>query len=234
MRKFILLILSLSVCILLSFYMRGKVNSLSFDKILNTTINIDLSHTFDAFSETHPRSLYVDDYENINNYEELFNKTDVIAKIKVLKRRQRFNIVETIVEVIDLYKGDCHQKITLYEPICFDGDGDCFAYSSIPLLHNNEEYIVFLKESLPKDKNYYNYVNTCLGAYPIKDNLNITTFKVIEGNYFKFEKTLDCDIIKLDYSSYPKELQNKDFVDTYYKHINMYSEFHSFIIKKFK
>ncbi len=234
MKKFIILIFSLGVCIMLSFYLRGKVDSLSFDKVLNTTINIDLSYTFDGFSEIHPRSLYVDDFENINTYKELCSKADVIAKIRVVKRQQKFNIVETTLEVINLYKGSCNREIILYEPICFDGKGKSVAYSSIPLLHNNQDYIVFLNESLPKGKNYYNYVNTCLGAYPVKKNLDILTVEIIDSENLEFEKVLNCDVIKLDYSNYLVEPQNKDSINTYYKHINKYSEFHLHVIKDYK
>ncbi len=108
------------------------------------------------------------------------------------------------------------------------------SYSSIPLLHKNQEYIVFLKKSLSEDNMHYNYMNTCLGAYHIKDNLDIQTFILKGGEDIKFKKILNFDVIKLEYSELPEEILDKEPIDSYYSHINKYEEFHSKVMNQFK
>lgn len=234
MKKIILFFLSFMICIGLCFYLRQNVRYTSFQEVLSTTHNIDLSSSFEGFSNTHPRSTYVDDYVNVYHFNELCKQADIIANISVKERKQQFNIVETTVNINKIYQGFSNKEMIIYEPICFNGKGDCIAYSSIPLLHKNQDYIVFLKKALPNDGTHYNYVNSCLGVFPVTNNLKIETVTLKDGENINFKKSMNYDVIKLDYSKIPEEILDKEALDNYYKHIHNYERFHNQVMKQFK
>lgn len=234
MKKGISFFCALAICIGICIFLRQKVTWLSFEEVLNLTDTINLLGTSDGFSNEHPRSIYVDDYINIDNFDQLKSESNCIANISVIERKQKFNIVETTVRVNHVYKGKVEDKIIIYEPICFDGKGNSIAYSSIPLLHKNQKYIVFVKKSLPNDNKHYNYVNSCLGIYPVKDKLKIETFILKDGEDIEFKKIQAFDVIKLDYGELPNEILDNKAIELYYNHINKYEEFHSKVVTQFK
>lgn len=234
MKKGLLFLISLVVCLGISFYLRQKVSFHSFDDVLELTNSIGLIGIPEGFTDEHPRNIYVDDYQNVSSFDDLHKKADIIAKVSVKSREQKYNVVETTVNVQEVYQGSCDSEIVIYEPTRFDGMGRIMTYASIPLLHEKQDYIVFLQYALPDDNKHFNYVNTCLATYPIKGDLKIKTIVLEETDSTDFKEAYASDIIKLDFSNIPEEIRNVKTVNNYYEHINQYEGFHHKVMEKYK
>lgn len=119
-------------------------------------------------------------YENINNeiyfksftLETLKQESKLIAKVSVVSRTQKNDLIRTIVEVKDTYLGDIkNSRITIIEPYGIQQmeGGSRFVFNDILYtpLNENKEYIVFLKE-MPEEK-VYTYSMNSYSKFPVNE-----------------------------------------------------------------
>jgi hypothetical protein len=113
MKKLIILIVTIAVCIGICINLRGNRRETTFKKVYDSFDQIDYSFAISAFGKT--RDSRVMDYIDISTYDELKNKSKIIADVEFISRKQLYGVIETKVKVKKLYKGRCDKIITIYE-----------------------------------------------------------------------------------------------------------------------
>ena len=234
-KKILLLLTVFSLAIAFSFYLRTKTLTTTFDESYKKCQTVDLYNSFEAFYPLHPRPLYLDDYENIDSIDDLFEKSDVIVTVKYHSRAQKHNVIETDVTVLDCYKGNVKKNISVYEPAFIRGDlKEMFLYQSTPLMKENEMYLLFLKEAI--SNNYYNLTNNCLAMYSLKKELTYKQFKVDDRQALSLplSQIVQLDYMVIDYSKCMDLLSEEErkAVTDYQNHIRQYEQYHMAIFER--
>ena len=182
-KKLLLLITVFSLTIIMCFFLRSKVIFTTFDSRLEQTQYVQFDELYYGFSEEKTMAQYQSDYIATHSLDQLIKKSDLIAKVHFKSRQQKISVIETIVDVKEVYKGDKSQTITIYEPGYVVHFYDFLAtYSSTHFIKTDCDYIVFLQNALPEHENYYNYVNTLYSLFPIKDEILIKQLEYHEGD----------------------------------------------------
>lgn len=234
-KKSIILLSVLCLLICFSYYLRINTKINTFDDVYDSCQTMECYNLFEAFSEKHPRSQYLDDYFNINNVEELFEKSDLIALVKYESRNQTYNVIETKVSISKIIKGSNYENITVYEPAYIRADSNQLVlYQNKPLLKKNVTYLVFLKKAI--QDGCYNYVNTCLSIYPIKDKMISKSFKTDETGQLivSLKEIEELDYFMVDYSECISSLNNDEItmLSNYDQQIKKYELFKDEIFDK--
>lgn len=148
-------------------------------------------------------------YEQINSYDELEQKSDVILSVKLVDRKQKSDMMLSEVIVQRIFKEDSSIKegdhIFIYEP--FAKERDVFRLYSINLpLREKEEYIVFLKEFY-KSELTYNYVSSLYGKYAVSGNQEYVVENFDLSMHLKMDEIKNYDQIGIEsFSEQYKEL----------------------------
>lgn len=182
-KKILLLLLVFSFTIIMSFYLRSKVVFTTFDERISQTSYVKLDDMCLGFSKEKQKLEYQSEYTSVSSLNELIEKSDFIAKVHYKSRKQNISIVETCVDVKEVYKGNIISSAIIYEPIyAVDYYDFLETYSSTHMLSDDYDYIVFLQNALPDNQNYFNYINTLCSLYPIKDEISIKQINYIEDD----------------------------------------------------
>lgn len=216
--------------------MRSQISFTSFDERMKQINHIQVCDVYYAFSHEHPRMVYVDDYENIDSINSLTEKSDVIARVRYKSRRQENNIMITEVEVLDLYKGNTHKSIFIYELGYISSDKEIMTLMSPTFfIQENQDYFVFLKQALPENQDYYNIVNTCLGLYPIKDELVIKRIVLKDERdiMLSLSDVKKYSLLDISYSLNQEEKDEKKSEFIYHEHIEKYKKYASILFEKY-
>ena len=145
-------------------------------------------------------------------------------------RQQKYNIIETDVTVLKCYKGKNMKEMTIYEPAYTGPMYDSINISgSMPLMKESQRYLVFLIEAMPKD-NYFNFINTCLGCYPIKDVSGDDSLVSLSKEEVEQIDFLDLDYT-FDYENFADETL-KQAILNYNKQKAQYNSFKETIFEK--
>lgn len=224
-KKILLLITVFSLTIIMCFYFRSKVVFVTFDERLSQTPYVQIEDLYYGFSKEKELVEYQADYTATHSLEQLIKKSDLIAKIHFKSRQQKISVIETIVDVKEVYKGNKSQTITIYEP----GYTAYFysflsTHSSTHFIKDDYDYIVFLQNALPENNNYYNYVNTLYSLYPVKDKILTKQLEYTEGDE-------DLQITMSQYNQYDQffvkykgveDEETKKAIEQYYKQYEEY------------
>lgn len=234
-KKIILFITVLSLAIMMCFYLRSKVIFITFDEQLKQYQNIQFDELYYGFDEKQTLNEYKQDYTATHSLKQLIEKSDFIAKVHYQSRQQKINIIETTVNVKEIYKGNKSETVTIYEPGYAFLDGFLISYSSTHFIKDDYDYIVFLQKALPYNHNYYNYVNTLYSLYPIKDKILTKQLEYTEGEE-------DIQITMSEYDQYDQffvkykgveDEEAKKAIKQYYKQYEEYPEITKKIYKKY-
>lgn len=108
--------------------------------------------------------------ENANNFDYLFQKSDLVAEAKINDRKQHMRTILSNIEILNVYKGDKEKKgknINVYEPMGYERL-DLFRIFGANLpMREDQTYIVFLKQ---EKTGIYNYVSSLYGKYNTKED----------------------------------------------------------------
>ena len=171
-------------------------------------------------------------YHDIDNLSELEEKSDVIAIVQLKNRKQIYNNIESHMEVVKLFKGNCDKDIIVVEA------GEVFnnrVYNDgiYPLMKEDELYIVFLQETNGVDT--YNYVDESFSMYLLKDDYDIKELKYQSNQIISYDIIKNYDYYIIDYSNAVYEgIYDQEQVDTYNLTINKYFEFSEIVKSKYK
>lgn len=226
MKKLIILIVTIAVCIGICINLRGNRRETTFKKVYDSYNQIDYSFAISAFGKT--RDSRVMDYIDISTYDELKNKSKIIADVEFISRKQLYGVIETKVKVKKLYKGHCDKIITIYEA-GFVGENynAVVIIQSKPLMNNKNRYLVFLQESIPENGRYYTFVNTILGSYPRSNDMKKIVVNEKDGEAIVKKKDLDdVELVQVHYSKETIEGEEKqDSEGIYNKTLSLYETF---------
>lgn len=236
-KKIIILGLTIVLGLTMSLYLKSHTKETTFQEQYDQKDMFHFSDVYYAFSDVHPRSTYHDDYTNIYSVEDLFAKSDFIGEVQMNSRQQKYNIIETDVTVLKCYKGKKIKEMTIYEPAYTGPMYDSINISgSMPLMKESQRYLVFLIEAMPKD-HYFNFINTCLGCYPIKEN--IISKKYVSGDdslvSLSKEEVEQIDFLDIDYTFDYENFADetlKQAILNYNKQKDQYKSFKETIFKK--
>lgn len=212
MKKKVILVLTVfSLAVITCFYIRSHVVFSTFDERLSLTSYVQFDDLCLGFDENESdKGRYHAGYSATHSLEELIDKSDFIARVHYKSREQNISVIETTVDVIEVYKGNEIDKAVIYEPGYISSFYEFLtSYSSTHFIEDNYDYIVFLQNALPEDKNYYNYVNTVCSLCPIKDEILIKELKYKEGDE-------SVQITMEDYNKYDMFIMEYIDIETMY------------------
>lgn len=235
-KKILLLVTIFSLTIMMCFYFRSKVEFTTFDERLSQTPYVQIEDLYYGFSEEKTMTEYQADYTATHSLKELIDNSDLIAKVHFKSRQQKISVIETTVEIKEVYKGNKNQTITIYEPGYTSHYYDFLTtYSSTHFIKDDYDYIVFLQNALPDNHNYYNYVNTLYSLYPVKDKILTKQLEYTEGDE-------DIHITMSDYDQYDQffvkykgveDEETKKAIKQYYKQYEEYPKIAEKVYKKY-
>ncbi|SDI58008.1 hypothetical protein [Desulfosporosinus hippei] len=202
----------------------------------NTFIN-DLNFADKDFNDLN-YVYYVDlnnDFDNsITNFNELKEKSQYIISVKVTDEyKTRYSMaLKCPVQVMKIFKNDKEkikegEIIYIYEPVIVKRKS-CYSNSGYVPMKNNEEYILFLKDTLKPDW-YDNESKLFIPAsiFYGKFNLSIDTqIKKIQSQQsgIPFNKILDYDLILLVNGENIIAPNNKDYSYRVDNIVNIYNK----------
>lgn len=235
MKKALILLLTIAVCIGICINLRGNRKETTFQKIYDTRKSVSFTELYYAFTKN--RSAYHKDYKDIENFKQLENDSQLIADVEYVSRRQMHNIIETEVAVKKIYKGQCDKRIMIYEPAyVLDEYEEVQLMQPKPFMEKNETYLVFLRKSFPKNGQYYIMTNTILGNYPRNQE-----FKIIERNdkdgkvIIKKEALHNVELVRVHYNK--KFAENEGVtnnIKVYEKTLSLYPSFKQKALQKYQ
>lgn len=231
-KKILLLFITLTLMIVSCFILNKNSKVSRFEEAFSNLNQLTLNNVYSAFSTDHPRMLYLDDYENMNSVNDLINKSDVIAKVQFHSRKQIHNVIETTVTVKECFKGDTSNQITIYEPAFISNN-----YNSIQIMGSNKlleqdiDYLVCLIDALPDNKNYYNFINTILGYYPIKEQINIKEISYKDNITLTLDEIKNIDLLKIRFDEYNEV--DKQMIKEYQNTCNKYKLYRNALFKMY-
>lgn len=233
MKKKLLLLIIVTTLMLVSCFILNKNSHVSsFDEAFSKFDQLTFSNVYSAFSSDRPRMIYLDDYENIASINDLINKSHVIAKVHFYSRKQIHNVIETTVTVKECFKGNVSDLLTIYEPAYISNDYDSIQIiGSNKLLEKDIDYLVFLKKALPDNKHYYNFVNTILGYYPIKEKLCIKEILYKDNITIPLKSIKNIDLIKIHINKYDEE--DKQMIEEYQNTCKNYDQYYNVLFEKY-
>ena len=199
----VLFLLVIAVTIMTRFSFKGSV----------TLKQLQASNDLNDYTVQFGDDAEVNDvFKTINDYDDLKEKSKVIAKVHVTdERKLSANAVYTKVIVKDIYKSDQsfnkNDAIYIYEPVCFEEEFEIFDSSSgYQLMRTNDDYYVFLNE-LPTAERYVksekekiSFVPSTLkySVYSTKNNkIKLLDKKRIDGDKeeYKYADVKELDIL---------------------------------------
>lgn len=111
--------------------------------------------------------------EKADNFDYLYQASDLIVKIKLQDRKQYMSTLCSDVEVLQVYKGDTvsvGNSIKIYEPVGYTDKESLSIFGAYLPMREYETYIVFLKL---ENNNRYNFVSSLYGKYNTEKDLYI-------------------------------------------------------------
>ena len=158
-KKCIIFMLSLVLTCAFCFYKRDSTQWKSFDESYKNK-NHYYNMAVEILSNKYEGVYTV--YHDIQNLNALEEKSDVIAIVQLKNRKQIYNNIESTVEIVKLFKGDVNESLVIIEAGKLF-DNRVFNDGFLPLLKEDELYIVFLQET--NGINKYNYVDESFSMY---------------------------------------------------------------------
>ncbi|WP_028044221.1 hypothetical protein [Candidatus Stoquefichus massiliensis] len=197
-KKIIVFVLTIVLTVAGSFYLKSRTVSTTFEEQYQNIKKVSFTMTFFNFGPF--RANEFDIYQDIENIEELEQKSQVIARVHLVKRQQKYGTFYSTVKVLESFKGDLKSKeIVIYEPIEIQMEDLMISGAQKPM-DDKQDYIVFLQTAIPEDNQHFNLINSCLGVIPAKSELHV---KKVED----YKDYQDLDMIKLN------DLDKYDFFD---------------------
>lgn len=133
--------------------------------------------------------------KDANTMKQLYEKSDVIAKVTLKGRSQAINTMCSQVEVLDIYKGKQNidgSSIQVYEPfgILYNGDKQEMLkiFGACLPMRENEEYILFLRKEMDGK---YNFVSGLYGKYHVGNDAYLKT----DGSETSVQEILEYDML---------------------------------------
>ncbi len=210
--KLFLLFLAVIIAIFTYAYMAGKdLESNTFTGLSDRPVNIKEMMVLNdnAGSEGDDPLTSVENRiydKDVNTMKQLYEKSDVIAKVTLKGRSQAINTMCSQVEVLDIYKGKQNiddSSIQVYEPfgILYTGDKQEMLkiFGACLPMRENEEYILFLRKEMDGK---YNFVSGLYGKYHVDGDAYLKT----DGSEPSVEKILENDMLDF-YMSEEKKAQ---------------------------
>lgn len=193
--KLFLLFLAVIIAIFTYAYMAGKdLKSKTFTGLSDIKEMMVLNDNAGSEGDDPLTSVENRVYDkDANTMKQLYEKSDVIAKVTLKERSQAINTMCSQVKVLDIYKGKIDDRsIQVYEPfgILYTGDkkemlkifGACLP------MRENEEYILFLRKEMDGK---YNFVSGLYGKYHVSGDVYLKT----DGSESSIEKILEYDML---------------------------------------
>ena len=178
--------------------MKSRTVSTTFEQQYQNIKKVSFYTSFFNFGPF--RANEFDIYQDIENIDELEQKSQIIARVHLVKRQQKYGTFYSTVKVLESFKGNIESKeIVVYEPIEIQMEDLIISGAQNPM-DDKQDYIVFLQTAIPEDNQHFNLINSCLGVIPAKSELRV---KKVED----YKDYPDLDIIKLS------DLDKYDFFD---------------------
>lgn len=139
--------------------------------------------------------------EKANNFDYLFQKSDLVAEVKVNDRKQHMTTILSNVKILNVYKGDKEKKginINLYEPIRYEKLDVLMIFGANLPMREDQTYIVFLKE---EKTGVYNYVSSLYGKYNTKEDAYVN----VKNNELSVKDMMKNDMILFGYNEEKKQ-----------------------------
>lgn len=167
-KKIIILLGSIALVIGGSITLSLKMDYLSYDQAYKNLKSVIIQNYYEAFSRKHPRSVYVNIYDLVDDFEDLLSQSEAIVLVECLKQAQYDNILSAYVKRKKVYKGQISERFHIYESsLINEREHQVVMYGPHVPLKKGEYYLVCLKKSQVKD-GFYNMVDTVLSVYPLK------------------------------------------------------------------
>ncbi len=143
-------------------------------------------------------------YDNtIKDFDSLYEKSDLIAKVTLKQRTQKINVICSEVEVLDVFKGNqglINKQIQVYEPFGLQDELTVSIFGACLPMRDQEEYIVFLKL---ETNGRYNLVSGLYGKYHVEKDRYM---EVNDRSSITLEEVMKYDMLDISMSK-DKELE---------------------------
>lgn len=224
-QKFLIIIISILILLAGSFVFKGKMHYTTYSQAYEQFKNINMQNYTEAFASKHPRSIYVNTYEQIDSLASLKKKSEAIALVKCLKQAQYDNVISSQLQVEKVFQGHLPRLIDMYESCQINAmQKNMTMYGPHTPMKKGDSYLVCLKKS-QYHHGFYHMVNTVLAVYPIK-KLKKKTFPGGEEVVTKREN-LEYDMLDVKYVD--PHVNNRK----YRKAMNDYPKFRRALFKQY-